>query len=429
MGVYGELARSLSRGGEILSEAYFGKSKNIQAIETQLGIFRNKYKGANTYFGNYSENPELQKLNRLFEKAFGFHCFSINIIRQQLANAYTIPISVKWDTGNTFNPAKLKSLAVVDSTGLKYKKDNNLVVICNITAGIMFSDIYTDGEVLAIILHEIGHNFAEALDSGISLNSMILSYLIVLFTILDMIQGRINLNGLTNFNALDKLGIDIKKWIAENCKPIGAIAMIMSGFFGLIQDGLMNINYLLQSFVPSAILQQIPSKIMGMIIKPTAYRNEKIADRFATMYGYGPELSSALSKLETVGSGITIKQQMDEVPVIGFIFNLVPTFAKICITPFDEHPMWSERLEDQIRALEYELKKADLDSKMKKEIEFEVKQIRDLKKKIISGANDISDANSLNKAWFAMWSDGDIKHTLISDLNGRLDSNIDTLRI
>ena len=54
MGVYGELARSLSRGGEILSEAYFGKSKDIQALETQLGIFRNKYKGANTYFGNYS---------------------------------------------------------------------------------------------------------------------------------------------------------------------------------------------------------------------------------------------------------------------------------------------------------------------------------------------------------------------------------------
>lgn len=429
MGVYGELARSLSRGGEILSEAYFGKSKDIQAIETHLGVFRNKYKGTNTYFGNYSENPELQKLNRLFEKAFGFHCFSINIIRQQLANAYTIPISVKWDTGNTFNPAKLKSLAVVDSTGLKYKKDNNLVVICNITAGIMFSDIYTDGEVLAIILHEIGHNFAEALDSGISLNNMILSYLIILFTILDMMQGRINLNGVINFNALDKLGIDIKKWIAENCKPIGAIAVIMSGFFGLIQDGLMNINYLLQSFVPSAILQQIPSKIMCMIIKPTAYRNEKIADRFATMYGYGPELSSALSKLETVGSGITIKQQMDEVPVIGFILNLVPTFAKICITPFDEHPMWSERLEDQIRALEYELKKADLDPKMKKEIESEVKQIRDLKKKIISGANDISDANSLNKAWFAMWFDGDIKHTLMSDLNGRLDSNIDTLRI
>lgn len=429
MGVYGGFARSLSRGGEILSEAYFGKSKDIQAIETQLGVFRNKYRGSNSYFGNYSENPELQKLNRLFEKAFGFHCFSINIIRQQMANAYTIPISCKWDTGNTFNPAKLKSLAVVDKSGLKYKPDNNLVVICNITAGILFSDNYTDGEVLAIILHEIGHNFAEALDSGISLNSMVLSYMIILFTILDAMQGRISLNGVINFNALDKFTIDIKKWIAENCKPIGAIAVVMGGLFGLINDGLMNINYLLQTFVPTAIFQQIPSKIMSMIIKPTAYRNEKIADRFATMYGYGPELSSALSKIETTGTGIAIKDQMDQVPVVGYILNLVPTFAKICLTPFDEHPMWSERLEDQIRALEYELKKADLDPKMKKEIQLEIKQIRDLKKKIISGANDINDANSLNKAWFAMWADGDIKHTLMSDLNGRLDSNIDTLRI
>lgn len=128
----------------------------------------------------------------------------------------------------------------------------------------------------------------------------------------------------------------------------------------------------------------VMSKIIGNIVKPTAYTNERISDNFATYYGYGPELTSALGKMSTTDSGLEAKDYLNNVPIISNIINILSMPAEIAISAFDEHPEYLERLQDKIRMLKRELKKGDIDPKMKEEIEIQITQIEDSKEKFIN---------------------------------------------
>ena len=430
--IYGS---GIPRGGAIFNEAYFGKSKDLLAIENQIHVVRRKFANSGKYFGDCNGDPEVIKLNRLFEKAFNIGCFSMNFNRSSIVNAYTIPVGLKWDTGQAFNPNKLKSLTIVDKNGMKFNKDNHLCVICNINTGLIFDFKYSDGEVLAIILHELGHNFAEALDPKVAMNSMILSYIQVILDIINWIQGQITLNSASPqlFNFTGKLEKQLREYLYANCKPIVSIYNTGAGVMGLVKDGVLNLSVLVGMVNPFAGLgQTMLSKVVNLAVKPTGYRNEKIADRFATMHGYGTELTSALSKMEDSGAGIKVQEVINDIPVVGGLMNLCPSLVYIVVGAFDEHPMWSERLEDQIRALEYELNSSTLDPKMKKGIQDQIKQIRELKAKIIKQASStdiLSDANWVKKWWFSLFSSGDTRHQLLGDMNKDLDNAVSRLKI
>lgn len=421
-----------------LNEAYFGKSKDLLEIENQVKTIRNKFRnsyGNNRYFGDFNGDPEVLKLNRLFEKAFGIGCFSINFNRSSILNAFTLPVSYKYDTGLVLNPNKLKQLTYVDENGMKFKKNNNLAIICNINTGLFFNPRFTDGEIVAIILHELGHNFAEALDTRIAMNSMILSHLQVILDIINIINGNLTINSISpqRFNWFGKFEKELRESLYSNCKPIISLYNVGQGFIGALKDAMVNVVYMIMTFNPIAGLsQKIFQKVINTIVRPTAYRNEKIADRFATMHGYSTELTSSLSKMEDSGLGIDIKEAFDSIPVIGGILSLGPCMVGIITGAFDEHPQWSERLEDQIRALEYELNSSSLDPKMKKELQSQIKQIKDLKAKIIKQANNntlLTDANWIKKWWFSMFADGDTKHQLLGDINRDLDNSVRKLEI
>lgn len=442
MGVYTGHITSPNTGGVIVNEAYFGKSKELLEIEKQIGVLRKKfgksYNGmdSKTYFGDWNGDPEMLKLNRMFEKAFGFNCFSMVLVRSSLINAFTIPVGVKWDTGGAFNPDKLKSIAIVDKQGLKFDKNNNLCIICNMYTGLFFNYQFTDGEILGIILHELGHNFAGALDPKIAWNSMALTWLQIILDILNWFNGAFTLNSISPqmFNVLGKMTSQLREIMYQNCKPLITIYNIIGGLMGILKDlgaNLMAFNYYLNPF--AGIGQKIISGITNLIIKPTGYRDEKIADRFATMYGYGPELTSGLSKMEDSAGGIAGKQAIDDAyPLLGSLLNFMPCCVQLVLGAFDPHPIWSERLEDQIRALEYELKKSDVDPKMKKVIESQIKDIRAQKAKILKESQKntmFDDANFMKKAWFSMFVDGDQRHEMLGDLNKDLDRVVNQLRI
>lgn len=419
----------------VTNEAYFGKSKDLLAIEEQLHVVRKKFINSNKYFGDYNGDLDVLKLNRLFEKAFNIGCFSMNFNRSSMINACTLPVGLKWDTGQALNPGKMKSLTIVDKNGMKFKKENHLCIICNINTGLIFNLEYTDAEILAIILHELGHNFAEALDPKVAMNSLVLSYVQILLDIINCIQGQFTLNSLSPqlFNFAGKIEKQLREYLYMNCKPIVSIYNTGQGVMGFVKDGVINLATVFGMINPFAnIMQTVIQKTVNLALKPTGYRNEKIADRFATMHGYGTELTSALSKMEDSGAGIWVKETLNDIPVVGCLLNFAPSMVAIMIGAFDEHPMWSERLEDQIRALEYELKSSSLDPKMKQEIQSQIKQIKDLKSKIIkqSYSNDVlTDPNWIKKWWFSIFASGDTRHALIGDMNKDLNNTITKLSI
>ena len=85
----------------ILNEVYFGKTKEMLAIENQLDKFRNKYLGKYVFNTHVNSDPELLKFNRMIEDYFGFGCFACHIINQMLVNAFTAPIDYRIDVGGT----------------------------------------------------------------------------------------------------------------------------------------------------------------------------------------------------------------------------------------------------------------------------------------------------------------------------------------
>ena len=87
-----------------INEVYFGKTKELLEIESLIGVIREKYgpkKGDNiinkyVYKGDRAKtnsSPEMLKINRLFEKAFGFESFFLMVIHLGTQNAMTMPVS------------------------------------------------------------------------------------------------------------------------------------------------------------------------------------------------------------------------------------------------------------------------------------------------------------------------------------------------
>ena len=118
--------------------------------------------------------------------------------------------------------------------------------------------------------------------------------------------------------------------------------------------------------------------IWTWLFLPLSLNNEKTADNFATIYGYGPALSSALNKLETA-SPSELDKAFDKIPFLSNLYSINTSLAYIIIGGIDGHPETVTRMYDQLELLKREANKEDLDPKMRKVI---LKDIADCEKVI-----------------------------------------------
>ena len=214
MGLY--TIRDFQEGG-ILSEAYVPKSKYLKKAEELLDKIRKPYlvddtKGMIGLIKINSQrlasvvkelyvDKDWNEFERCLEKQFGFETFSVNIIRMSQIGAYTVPVSVDMTRLTNFDD-------VLDSSGLKYKESAKINGISFISDGLLFNSKMSSGQVLAIILHEIGHNFSQMAisilaqyNAGKSLYITAASIL-SLFTKLDVYFGMDDRTTLEKFGAL-----------------------------------------------------------------------------------------------------------------------------------------------------------------------------------------------------------------------------------
>ena len=66
----------------------------------------------------------------------------------------TYPVSLEFARFANFDD-------VLDSNGLRYKESAKMNGVSFITDGLLFNAKFTSGQILSIILHEIGHNFSQ----------------------------------------------------------------------------------------------------------------------------------------------------------------------------------------------------------------------------------------------------------------------------
>ena len=355
-----------------LDEAYYGKTDEIRKIEKKIGEIREKYQ---TQPMKVHTSSEMRQLEDLFCDAFGFECCSIHIDPNPSYNACTIPVS-----NSVFDFRDFSKYIVADKKkGFKYKKEANVYLIINITKGLMFSSVFTDAEVTAIILHEVGHNFQNALSGRLRALSMP-------GKIINAILGPIIMIMVPEAGPFRNAYIDLIKKIEKDYKVLAnayfsvkdfvtTVLAIGIGILGIIG----NISIL---FNPIAVIKQIPQHILShlniseLLDLPSGIKGESLADNFVSTYGYGPELTEALSKMHKLSGGYTPDQVMRDMGIIGAYFDLLMLPDKIIANIFDPHPNTIARLNDQYLYLKEELTKNENNPKMKKELQSQLNEIQ-----------------------------------------------------
>lgn len=362
-----------------LNEVYFGKTKSLQAIENAMDAFRNKYMGK--YFEmRINQDSDLLAINRMFEREFGFGTFSLKIENSMSINTFTLPIDTRFDV-KTFG--KDKQL-LVDRTGFRFNPDMDYACMVYVYSGLMFNPNYSTDEIMAIILHEIGHNFFSSINTNNCI--LLLSYKVLLF--IAILQSNI-LQFLFMSNTIDSAILKFERDLIQKhsifieirdafkwCNAI--LQAVIGGAFTIAN--LLTFNFLKTALYAMSAARKIATKVQNpLTLLPflTSYRNERTADNFPAMYGYAPAASSAFKKMESAGySASKAMNTIETIPFVSTIYNMLPTPFIILLTAFDEHPQGIARMSDQIDLLEHELRKTDLDHKMRKVIETDIKAIK-----------------------------------------------------
>lgn len=374
----------LDEAVNIVNEAYIGKTLVLEQIEDLISQIRGKI----TRYKDFDRMKEVQALNRLFEKQFGMDVFALHMIPENVMNAYTCVIARNFDV---YRRKNFSDYLVADrKDGFKFRSDNNFCIIANVYYGLFTNPDLTDGEILAIILHEIGHNFADFLDDNIRLANQYIMDSWMATNIAQIIVDAIQLNiigvigdisnviqGLTMMNNFKKNKMEKinQKGKERTISPtLKGLSGKTSDFFGTCANILYKYNIITLGFKGIGKLFRKPFEnfLKNSAKKSVDRRNEIIADKFATVYGYGPELTTGLQKMSSYKSkDYTI---IDKLP-FGKKFNEAWDKLYLDINEFDCHPHDIQRANECIKTLKDELEQEDMDPKLKSVIKSQINDI------------------------------------------------------
>jgi hypothetical protein len=373
----------------MLNEAYVGKTPTLEEIEKKLAIVRPKIK----YSAANNTLKEILEINRLFEKQFGMDVFALKIYPSDYPNAFTRVIATNFDIAEN---EILHNMVTADATnGYRFKEGNNFCIILNISSSLIADPKYTDAEIVAVLLHELGHNFADCIygdiefdnrEMMISYKKMLIFYAILLScTIIGIPKAITLLKQLKTYNnastnKMEKRNQKVGKgklsaWLAS----IGARGKDLA----ILSNEILNIIFgtgRIKTYKRMADISGIPDKAK----KSLGRQNEVIADKFAGIYGYGPDQATALIKLENSPTkAVKIVNKLGE---FGKRMNQKYDDAVRDMHKYDVHPQVIQRIYEEIKLLENELKKEDLDPKLKEVIQSQLDQL----KQILEDATTVS---------------------------------------
>lgn len=365
---------------EILQELYVGKIKELKEIESLIGKARSRYMGETYTGGMIIFSKEFEKINRLFEDLFGFKNFSLLIDGTSIINAYTRPIAYAIDIAPQF---RLQKNLMVSNTGFKYKKEAGYCCIVYITTGMLLNKAFSNAEIVAMILHEIGHNFQSVLNDTHYYFTDCIGAMRFLAVFLEQyvqygpVKASIDTIGFaaqsSNFakDFLIKL-TDLSVKSPMILSAIGGINLIKS----VLIDLNINMSYVVNLFMRHITLPAtFVASILKRLFNPLGRSAEQIADSFATIYGYGPDLSSAFNKISEKGAGIEMQNLLYSCPILGQLIASYDLSTEILLTGIDEHPPFISRIGLVKANLTRELKDTSLDPKMKQKILNDIKLV------------------------------------------------------
>lgn len=366
---------------QAIREVYFGDNE-ISKLQEQFTLFRARCFRERKFTKKENTYEELFKFNRMVENIFGFETFALGIDMGDYQNAFTLPLSNKIDLNRTDKHVKYTK------KHMKFDKDSGYSCMVVITYGLLMNEKYTDRELFAIILHEIGHNFSEAINKTGTIFGNIkkgfIVYNIIMSSILAVLvdpkySKNVTENVIGSSNSIQKFIINVKEYInkeyptfiyvSDTIERFSAVIIsILGSLFSKLNLLLIVINPLLYLKTLMGIL--IRYNPIELILTYFGYKEEKTADTFVTMYGYASDLSSALYKIN-----YSDMKNTKHTPYLTHLINIMNLPIIILTSPIECHPETITRIKEQVKYLEKELEYGDIDSKMKKQIKKQIKEM------------------------------------------------------
>lgn len=362
-----------------VNETYFGKSKELEIIEKSFDkAIQSK---------NKIDASSLGVVAKQLQKKFGFDNVSIGIDKSPGLNAYTY-----------IDIADIKKMKIKTSEGYKALPGNTCSILV-VFSPAMLSGVLSGKELTAITLHEIGHQFA----SKRILNSSSLRYMA------SYIRG---------LSELDKI---IRIASQETNSIADMFMMIRRVISKLTEDAVFAIKYVINTLILLKDILKTPTlkdtynligdstkfnRIMNYINnfdkvkKPIKVHDleEEMADSFATIYGYGPELASALTKIEASD----IDEEFD--PYDNSFYNLyiyIPIYtllSYICTSDSGIAIQTSRRVYAQLLTLRKEMNDINTDAKTKKRILADIDELEKVYGKYIDERIEAAERNKVKSA-------------------------------
>lgn len=362
-----------------VNETYFGKSKELEIIEKSFDkAIQSKDK---------IDASSLGIVAKQLQKKFGFDNVSIGIDKTPGLNAYTY-----------IDIADIKKMKIKTSEGYKALPGNTCSILV-VFSPAMLSGVLSGKELTAITLHEIGHQFA----SKRILNSSSLRYMA------SYIRG---------LSELDKI---IRIASQETNSIADMFMMIRRVISKLTEDAVFAIKYVINTLILLKDILKTPTlkdtynligdstksnRIMNYIKnfdkvkKPIKVHDleEEMADSFATIYGYGPELASALTKIEASD----IDEEFD--PYDNSFYNLyiyIPIYtllSYICTSDSGIAIQTSRRVYAQLLTLRKEMNDINTDAKTKRRILADIDELEKVYGKYIDERIEAAERNKVKSA-------------------------------
>ena len=399
----------------VLNEAYFGKTKGVLKIEKAIGALRNKY--MEQYFSkDINLAPGIDDICRAIEDAFGFGLVQFEVCIEAGINAFTMPIGTSVDARGS------KYMEVDTANGYRYNKQANFAALLYITSGLFLNEAFTDAEITAIMLHEIGHNFTtSAIDYNGNLN-VLNNVLVGLYTF--------GVYTVASTNVVKRASINLNNYMAKTFRRLAEVYNSFKSVIGtwsyIIAEYLKFGEFVNGITMPfSTMVTTIASNVWSITMRYalfptrflTGYDDERFADSFATMYGYGPEMQTALEKLhDRKYSVYAMDKFISESPLIANYIDLFKLPVLFIIYAFDEHPELPARMNNACAQIEYDLKNHHYRPAMKARIKHDLKVMKANLAKYEKINSDVTENPKAIKELYYQWLletfDGDLKHKI-----------------
>ena len=395
-----------------VDEAYIGKQPNLLAMEKCIDRIRKKYYEKYDVLDlvllkNVEHDPDWTRLVELLEEQFGFYSVTLTLYELipsgmgSMPNARTLPLH--------FDPvymAKLRPNLKVDSKHIRYDKKAKFCTLITVNPKLMFSKELTSAEVLAILLHEIGHNFEVA-----TLTATLPFHYIHLITVWSQTLAygnpfSIALLGTLLLNPARKIFSDSYKEVQKDPVLSQIYAFMQYCFQYIILAGGFSIKMAIyfcivrpfEQILPAVIFDNLTSIVhtissinpIQIAFAQLSYVSEKYSDSFVTLHGYGPEFASAMRKCHVMGDVFGIYEVIQTTPILGHIFGSNDWIFDHIMSVLDGHPDDATRMLTQVNVLEADLKNTRLDAKTRKLINKDIAECKKSLKEINMNYNSMN---------------------------------------